>query len=370
MPHEPTLKGNKLAESFFFIETQWDNLGDALINRALIDLIGKHANLTLGTVFAPNAFKEMIGHDFLEKYTLDSKSNREIFLFKILLERIRGNACYLFLSPGGWIGELDGCLNLRSWSHALLYHILAIAGVKICQVGVSYEDIGPKLGWLLRFRSPAMYKHFVRDELSMKTMRKKGVRIDGICPDLAFSEFESIVNKVTAKGITFSFRGDQYPDQIDEIKNTIGFVLEVLPPEYPVYFVSQVKKDRPVNQEIAKWAENTYGIKSVINDGTKEIKETKSLYSRSGIVISNRLHSLLLAGSVGNKMIAAPIGENNKKIRSLFDDIGIGRNVFSAPETLKESLSEFFPSTLDLFNAQKQKDSINEFFDSVFREQK
>lgn len=344
--------------SYFYIETQWDNLGDALINRELIRLMGRHAHTTLGVAVVPENFKDMLGRDFLKDYTLDTKSTRTKFLWNVLRERMKGNSCYVFLSPGGWIGELDGRLNLRSWGHTALYHMLSWAGVRICQMGVSYEDIGPKLGWQLRVRSPAMYRHYVRDVLSRKVMEERGVRIDGICPDLAFHAFGTEVKETNPDAVTFSFRAEQYAGQIDDIKRFIAMYFQACGTGQPVYFVTQVKKDEPVNRELADWVGKTYGIPVNVDDGSHDILATEQLYKRSNVVVSNRLHSLLLAGSVGNAMVAAPIGSHNKKIRALFEDIGLKDHVYESASQEGVLLQQLKQTSRNVFDGKDQRAQI------------
>lgn len=355
-----------MAKAFFYIETQWDNLGDALINRALIRQIAAHADVELGIAPVPEHFKDMIGRQFLNQYKLDEHSTREKFLLKVLGEQIRGTQCYVFLSPGGWIGELDGRLNLRSWAHTALYHIMALSGVRICQLGVSYEDIGPKLGWQLRARSPAMYRHFVRDAVSRDTMRARGVRIDGLCPDLAFSEFGQEPHDHEDGAITFSFRSDQYPQQLDDIKSFITAFLAISGTGRPVYIVTQVKKDAPGNKAIAAWLKDTFGITAQVDNGSHSIELTEKLYERSSVVVSNRLHALLLGGAMGNVMIAAPIGAQNKKVRALFDDIGLGTHVYTDAEQVRSAPEQLELAMKTPFRGDVQREQVQSCVTSLF----
>lgn len=354
----------KSIQAFFYIETQWDNLGDALINRELIRLMAAHADVTLGMDKVPESFREMMGSQFLKRYKCDDRSGRTLFLLKVLLQQIKGKRCYVFLSPGGWIGELDGRLNLRSWSHTALYYFLKMGGVRLCQLGVSYEDIGPKLELQLRARSRAMYRHYVRDEQSRAVMQACGVRIDGLCPDLAFNAFHENEGKTNPEGVTFSFRAEQYKEQVEDIKNFISAFFSAYGTSRPVYFVSQVKKDEGVNRALAQWVSETYNINATTEDASYSIDATEKLYCRSNVVVSNRLHVLLLAGCKGNAMIAAPVNNHNKKIISLFKDMGLEEHVFESaervhPETIKRVVS-------GTFNGATQRELISSCVCALF----
>lgn len=353
-------------QAFLYIESQFDNLGDALINRELLKLMAEHAEVTAGISCVPLSFQKMMGLDFLNSLKLDRTRGRSGFLLHILSKALRGQRCYLFLSPGGWIGELDGRLNLRSWVHTFLYYVLALCGVKICQVGISYEDLGFKLSLMLRSRSRAMHSHYVRDPLSRKIMTDMSVRIDGICPDLAFYAFD---NKAPTNpdAVTFSFRADQYSGQLDDIKQFVALFLDYYGVERPVYIVSQVKKDDRYNTELADWLAEKYGIHAQVDIGSEVIADTEAFYRRSSIMVSNRLHSLLLAGSVGNAMIAAPITQHNKKIMALFEEIGFEHHVFTASDMQTKATPVLLERLCgEVFDASEKKRALSEHFDKLF----
>ncbi len=317
--------------AFLFIETQFDNLGDALINRELLRLMARHASVTAGVSRLPASFRQMLGENALRGLTLDEASGRSRFLLNILVKALKGDRCFVFLSPGGWIGELDGRLNMRSWLHTLLYYVLKCAGARICQLGVSYENPGPKLRFLLRGRSGAMHSHYVRDTQSRNVAAAIPVRIDGVCPDLAFNAFAETPTEAGREGgVTFSFRVDQYSGQMDDVEAFLAFYIKEAPGgKEPIYFIAQVEKDIDANRHLAAWVKERFGLDATYADACGGIATAEKLYRRSTAVVSNRLHALLLAGSVGNAMIAAPIGAANAKICALFSDIGLADHVFS-----------------------------------------
>jgi len=355
------------ARAFLFIETQYDNLGDALINRELLRHMARHARVTAGISRAQPSFLGMIGDDFLSTLDLDRTRGRSRFLLRVLQYRLKGDCCYVFLSPGGWIGDLDGRLNLRSWFHTLLYYLLRASGAKIVQLGVSYEDLGPKLKLQLRARSAALYRHFVRDSQSAQTAKSLDVRIDGICPDLAFTAFSAPFASDPRPAVSFSFRADQYRAQIDDIKRFLELYMRTHPAAWAVYFITQVEKDQETNSRLAAWFRQRFSRDAIHETGCRSIEETRRLYRRSGVVVSNRLHALLLAGSVGNAMIAAPIGLHNKKIAALFSDIGLANNVFG-PEfaASADGLERLAQARSTRTEARAEQRNIEAVFENLF----
>jgi len=356
------------ARAFLFIETQFDNLGDALINRELIKLMARHAKVTVGTSKVPEPFQVMIGKNILHEVKLDRTSGRSRFLLKILGSALRGKACWLFLSPGGWIGELDGRLNLRSWFHTLLYFVLSGCGVRVCQTGVSYEALGPKLSRLISKRSKAVYCHYVRDTLSKTLMESLNVNVNGLCPDLAFNAYCQPSQRINPAAVTFSFRTDQYLAQADDVKKFIVFFMSEYGLSRPVYFISQVKKDINANESLAHWFEARFAIAVRAEQGTVSISETELLYHRSNIVVSNRLHSLLLAGSVGNAMIAAPIGLQNAKIISLFEDTGLDEQVFAIDDlAYANTRSRLEMAQRNIYRGDTERLALQTIFNNMFQ---
>jgi polysaccharide pyruvyl transferase WcaK-like protein len=159
--------------------------------------------------------------------------------------------------------------------------------------------------------------------------------------------------------------------QLDDIKAFIEFVLKECGKVIPVHIVTQVKKDNETSLHIARWLLERHGIKVEVDDGSLNIAATEELYRRSTIVVSNRLHALLLAGSVGNAMVAAPIGVHNKKIESMFRDIGLEKHVFGSDAHDKEQISARLREVLHrTFDARVEKHKIELLVDEIFTNDK
>lgn len=319
--------------AFFPIATQFENLGDALIIRELLILLRERAALRLYGRGVPAEFLDMVGRDILDGIPLARHKRYGFFLLGILARALGGRRCYLFLGPGAQRPpRLRGCRDRLCFGLTVVFYaLLRRAGVRICRIGVSYTESDEKENAVLRVMSHHLSFHYVRDTGSVAILRQAGVAVDGICPDLAFRLFDGTGPVAeNPDAVTFSFRTDQYPGQEADVKRFIDFFVSVCGTVRPVYFVAQVRRDIAPNAALAAWMSARHGIPVVMTEGASSIEATRRLYRRSNVMVSNRLHSLLLAGSVGNAMIAAGLGAGTSKIRDLFRDAGLAGHVFES----------------------------------------
>lgn len=323
--------------AFCFIDTQFGNLGDSLINREMIRLVAERIPIEVGIANAPPGFEETLGITHFPNVIVDRHRSHEAFLLRAFSRRLRGSNVYYFFTPGGWIGEIDGNLNLRTWLHVCIQAMMYLIGIRLCQYGVSYERIGRRLGWILRARSILMHRHFVRDQESLSEAASLRVRIDGIAPDFAFGLFcgDNSVARNEISRVAFSFRTEQYPAQIEDIKKFVLFVHCTLQAAEYV-FIPQVNEDAQTNAELCLWAQDI-GVNARCESMPADLDACLLIYQSVDIMISNRLHALLIAGSRCRRMIAAPLSHDNRKIRSIFAAIGCADNVFDVQDHYPEA---------------------------------
>src|SRR5690606_10416990 len=91
------------------LKTQFDNLGDALINRELIRLLATHGQVHVDTTLAPSSFVDLVFDD-LPSGVLAGSSPRCFWinvLWSALKARSRHTTAWLILNPGGNGGEIS-----------------------------------------------------------------------------------------------------------------------------------------------------------------------------------------------------------------------------------------------------------------------
>lgn len=322
--------------SFFSINTQFENVGDALINRELVALASDMGRVKVDLSRCPDGFIKTMNID----PSLLANSPWALF-GSIIKQRLTGNDAYWFLSPGGYFGELTVSEVLKRTPNTAVLVFMHMIGVKVCHVGVSYERIGKRHAAFLRFRSPFITSHIVRDEDSKEYAKDVGLRVDGVLPDLALNLFkEPIKERETTNVYALCFRSDQYPDQARDVLGFIDNLVSVSPASVKFKIIVQVKRDLNFAKEISEFL-NAISVHHEIVVSYESIIESQHSYSSCDIVIGNRLHGLLIGGSVCGCILGCVSYDYNKKVEGLLKSIGLNNIV-----RLEKLSSTFNPETL------------------------
>lgn len=303
--------------SFLSMKTQFENLGDALINRELIALLSEHGRLIVDVSSTPDWFVQML--------SLPGNVTRTHGRFQSLMlmcrERLAGNEVFYFFLPGGHIGEYSLLRFLKRTLILLPYFLLKIFGIRFCQIGSSLERLGTRHQLYLKLRQRLMHAFFVRDINSSQFLKNARIRHNGILPDLAFNLFADSKTEPNGTGnVCFSFRTDQHPAQFDECYSLIEQAVRVLPKETSYYFSVQVERDKRGVEGIRSRLQEHHGISAKIFHETRNIPRMQDFYLKMDVVISNRLHVLLLGASVCGRLVAYA-DQMNQKISGLFKTI-------------------------------------------------
>ncbi len=306
--------------SFLSISTQYENLGDALINRELIDLASKHSRLHVDLSRCPDWFVEMLN---LPADTTFSR-NRLALLPHMLKARLQGHVPYYFFIPGGNFGEYTLPRYIKNLV-GLSYTVAAwLTGTRICQLGVSYERSGPRFMSGLRMRAKLMHALYVRDEQSSQLLKSYNVPHKGVLPDLAFNLFaKNAPAKDTIGTVCFSFRTDQSAEQPSLVQQTVDCVVQALPKKTRYVLSVQVERDLKSMKVIQKHLKEHHGITAEIFHEARDITKIQNFYKTVDVVVSNRLHVLLLGSSACGRLVAC-VDDKNQKVTGLFKTLGRG----------------------------------------------
>jgi len=210
--------------TFFSPKTQFENVGDILINRELVKLSSNHSIVYIDPSRSPESFVAQLNTDSNVKI-YRSKFGYCSFLFFMIFKKLTGHDCYYFLSPGGYFGEISKKQAISKFIGSSLLKFLTIFGVRVCLVGVSYERLGINNIKLLSKRSRMYWKHFVRDNKSYDYGSQAGMEIDKVIPDYAFNLFEEAsldMKSMSKKCITISFRVDQDLSQKKQVSSLLS----------------------------------------------------------------------------------------------------------------------------------------------------
>lgn len=314
-----------LARGYFSVSTQFENVGDALINRELIRLVAQSMTATVDISRCPPQFLRTLGISGRDDTKLERSQMG--FFISMVRDRLRGLRPYYFLNPGGYFGEISTAAAAGSLARIAILIALRAMGVRVCQIGVSYERIGARHAQILRFRAALLYRHMVRDRRSARYAASVGMRVGGTMPDLAFGTAaigEPAVKERRSLGI--SFRLDQEGSETTEhVTQLIRSLDEELPPAITFKFVSQVKRDET---GLRKLAEAVRRRAHVFCDVSDSIEGCEQAYSDCSYVVGNRLHALLIGALAGAAPLAAIDKASSEKVAGLFEDLGATEYLF------------------------------------------
>lgn len=302
---------------FFRVRTQFDNLGDALINRELVGLLSGLGTVTLDLSRVPAQFLKSFTSPRVETaHRCEGARFWSALLRAGFASRFGGPQAWLILNPGGYIGEISWIATLRSVLLLGVFTGLRIAGVRIAGVGRSYERLGSRRAAVTRLQAQLMTVHVVRDSGSLETCRALGIRATGPMPDLAFA-LPTLERPAERAEVVLSFRV-----VATGAKAQAEALASALTGGRKVRASWQVERDRPEMEAIAlALSESGVGVETEAR--ISDIEANRVLYGAAEAVVSNRLHVLLLAMSAGGLPIALIRPGEQLKIAGLYRDIGL-----------------------------------------------
>jgi polysaccharide pyruvyl transferase WcaK-like protein len=327
---------------FMSINTQFENVGDALICRELLRLASNHGKVVVDTSKCPSSFEATLGLESSSQ--LISVSSRKAYFTAMLRSRMRGDRTFLLLKPGAYLGKLGFSATRAAVLH-VIHLLLRLAGIKIVQIGVSYERLDSANKQYLSTKSRYLHAHYVRDAESLKYARANGLTVNGTLPDLAFNAFtdrspdtNSQTDRIT---LGLSFRTGQFDAQEEQIMLFIDRLLECLCPDIidAIILTAQVEWDVATMQRIQNHIARDHEVPIELVVCYDNIETCEEAYRQCDLVVSNRLHVLLLAASQCQHVLAFLDPVYNAKIVGLFDTVGWSNHAVFADAVDVRSLS-------------------------------
>ena len=326
-PTPVALENNAQATFFFSANTQFDNAGDALINRELLKVLRRHGVVRVARSGAPDAFVRQLR---LEEGELRYKGRPELWLaasIEGLKARFFGaRHPVLVLTPG----DPGGPLDLDALVRGTLILALNLVGVRIVRLGVSINRMTRSRllleAFLSRFLYAVRYARYAFTDDRAKQWLPQCRLFSGLfaCTP-ARREFKQRDTSVAR--VIVSLRNDNLDgDGKRALIAKVGQVIEALADgqrTVELHFLAQVGTDRHFMRELAA----RYGGPSTcMLTEEQDLDRLAEHYSSTDIIVSNRLHALLFASANG----AVPFGlltpEKNKKIIALLGDLDLARH--------------------------------------------
>lgn len=337
---------------YYDLSTQYENTGDLLINKAAVEVIRKKYNLIIDDTKAPRWFVECIlapSDKLLSR--ISNKSAVKEVIFDLVLQKlnVRKKAeSYLVLVPGH-ISGAGVKTNIAKLKRLIALSVIRLLGGKVVKFGVS---IGPfdKLGSFIESLISRTYHYYgLRDQDSLNLAKKLNFKNTKFFPDLAWSyEARNAIKTDERKNIVFSFRSNSYgvSHQDEYLKKVINclkeIVLDVKFQNNKILIAYQVSYDRPASVEIYEQLKKVASVELI--DRKLSLDDAIALYHTAEMVVTNRLHVLLLAAQCDALPIALIKQNDNKKIIGIFGDNNLAQLLIDsdtlAPDAVSRKIAE------------------------------
>ena len=320
---------------------QVDNLGDQLINMAVVDAVRPYGEVVINDLDTPKWFVDAISAPGDRRFS--EFSDRRFFssLARILMKEKGGRETlqhYVILPPGHTSrkGFRQARLALGRYARLLLLRSL---GCRIVRVGFSIGPFDRINGVVESFGSRAFDFYGVRDQESLALARKYRFQRPHLFPDLAWSGSRSQVREdVDAQDVVVvSFRSNAFGQVHDKeylvplIDRLRGLLSASRLAGKRVVVAFQVEADRSASGEIFE-ALRSSGFPVYLYRDRLTLEGAHTLYRKACCVISNRLHVLLLAGQSGSLPIALAHMKDNLKITGMLQDNDLGDLVLNVED--------------------------------------
>ena len=113
-----------------------------------------------------------------------------------------------------------------------------------------------------------------------------------------------------------------------------------------VRLIAQVSWDLETMHAIAVMLSSEFQIEAKVSDAHRSIAAPPSVYESCDLLISNRLHSLLIAGAAGSHILACVNAKSNAKIVGLFETVGWRDNLLTLGSASEAEIREAIERTI------------------------
>jgi polysaccharide pyruvyl transferase WcaK-like protein len=354
---------NKRPLTFIKLSTQFENVGDCLINRELVRLIAEFSDLVLDVRGCPTEFVDQI-IDGLDPNRV--KPTHWLFYPKMLLARIQQRRCYWFFTPGGITGNGGSSNAIRSWLTDLPLVLAKFLGVRGCQMGASFSSMSESHLRTWRKRRRYLELFSPRDSQSAQYLESHGISCDPCIPDLAFLIFRQPIQAETEIEASnpigcFSIRTDQYPEQLGDFLK----IMQGMEPRITWRSIFQVGRDEPGMRTIRMELIRKGIAVDELVDLHSNIESSLAYYRTTPFVLSNRLHVLLMAASQGARIMAVVGRKGGEKLEGILNDLGLGEAILRTEDFQPEL--PFTPQGVKVCG-EKNREAIREAFRKLFND--
>lgn len=319
---------------FYQAITQFENTGDLLINKSLLELIEGYGDLIINDVGVPVWYLQDLGVTAQSRLSNKTNSSFTIYLIKRVFKAAfnKEETVYLISGPGHFYGN-SLKKTVKNYISGLLFAFLKILGCRIIKCGISLGPLSPRLGASEVFRSKFYRNYFIRDTLSLNLAKHIGIRNYQYMPDLAWAykaestqDFQSS-GKNDSISVFLSFRESVIEEQdskglyLKSLISSLHLLLQQLTAsgkQIKLAIGYQVDRDKKVCEILYREFNESYDVTYRYN--RLGINDAELVYRDIDFVLSNRLHVLLFASKYDTVPICVTDVEKHVKIKGIFED--------------------------------------------------
>ncbi len=335
----------------YSLATQHDNLGDLLINQQFIKWLQSNFNVVIEDKDVPDNFLHAAaGMHAIKASNSKSKYSIKSSVFYKSLLFSRPSIDGVVLSPGHF-GDSSPQRDMKKLVVLFVSLFFRLKKISTYRVGISFGKMSVVGRFIESLTAFAFKLYAVRDIDSCNALFRFAHKQCVVIPDLSFLAFDEYAtcsrqsNEVS--DVLISFRGDRSPPVVSD------FYHETLLTDIPqicsrtfktISCYSQVKYDADFMKTICTSVSSGMATVSY-HEEYADLDKATSLINAVDFVISNRLHVLLPAIMLGKLVIAVGTRDDDRKIFSIFKDIGI-EGFFYDLDNIEKPFDEFISSII------------------------
>lgn len=279
--------------SYFYCRTQYENLGDLIINKMLIDELCMYGTVYINSKTVPHSFISplLINPKVIDLFkTYNFINEEDISIFKLLCFLKKNRVRISTSSPGPVFDGRRGTLRFRTMTF-LLHWAFSLFEVKRSYIGVCCSNLA--FDQKKFYANNEISYYYLRSKESVNYL-KKYISADRVkyIPDLCFLLKYQVKPAPKKKIAIFDIRiSDE--NEIDILKWCTKIAHEFSKQNFVVIVYYQVERDFVAAEKLLS------AIKCANPSFRKNIVwyDDMDFYADKMFVVSNRLHSLLIGAA-------------------------------------------------------------------------
>ena len=357
------------ARIFISLRTQFSNMGDLLINYLLLGELIEQGDVYVDASGVPDWYLELVIDGANENVKVLSRYSFMAKMLAFLIFKPKKNDVYLMLKPGGYMAISSWKMLAIRLMQGVWLKVITFLGGTVVRAPSSQQNSSGISKVVDKFRLSNIAYQMIRDEVSVAEVNSMNLKCISSfdMASLLFTDkneegmFDVKIDpRLIRKSVTFSFREREGLASFDW-RAVAGLMPDL---GYSCHFVSQVFGDNKFNLALSKLIDCHY----VEYTGSRaSISEVMGVYSGTKFIVSNRLHVLMAAASVGATPIAV-ISESDVKVSSYMKVIGCRENVIYIEAMTLDRLSQVLnvASNCNLTTLGMQGDKLKKQISKVF----